>query len=519
MLLTESEKKFKQLFNSINDALFFFDINEEGIVGKFKEVNEVACSRLGYRYDEMMNMTVFDIDIKGPCELRATTRDASGNAIERFETTHVCKSGIHIPVEINTHTFDWFGKKGIMAVARDITHRKKIEEELKGSLEKMEKLMCFLPDAVFIIKNEKIVYVNEFGVKLLGYSCEKELLGKLYIDIVHPEHRDSAENRLQYMNKENRVAPLIEKLYMKKNGQIAEVEVTGLKIPYENHSALLLVARDISERKMVKRELDEKIEFEKLRTEFFTNISHELRTPLNVLLGAIQILSLPNNCEPSPKYQRYLWTMKQNCYRLVRLVNNLIDLTKVDAGYLKADMRNYNIISIVEDITLSVADYVENRGVELIFDTDIEEKIMAFDADKIERVILNLLSNAIKFTERGDNITVNIRDLGENVEISIRDTGTGIPNEKLEVIFDRFVQVDRTLARSHEGSGIGLALVKSLVAIHGGEIRANSVYGEGSEFIVKLPVTISDKEEIEDKYLYENNIERIRIEFSDIYAY
>jgi signal transduction histidine kinase len=210
--------------------------------------------------------------------------------------------------------------------------------------------------------------------------------------------------------------------------------------------------------------------------------------------------------------------MKQNCFRLLRLVNNLIDLSRFDSGYLKLNLSNQNIVSIVEDITLSVASYIEGHGVSITFDTDCEEKIMAVDIDKIERIILNLLSNSTKFTDKGGSIFVNMSDLGEKIAISVRDTGIGIPQDKLNSVFDRFSQVDKTLTRNKEGSGIGLSLVKTLVEMHGGTIQINSVEGAGCEVCIELPAgTVEYETPSGDLLIARSNVEKINVEFSDIY--
>ena len=145
-----------------------------------------------------------------------------------------------------------------------------------------------------------------------------------------------------------------------------------------------------------------------------------------------------------------------------------------------------DIVKVVEDITLSVADYIENKGIILIFDTEIEEKVIACDPDVVERVMLNLLSNAVKFTEEGGNIFVNIYESEGQVYLSVKDTGVGMSEKAKEQIFSRFVQVDKSARRCREGSGIGLSLVKSLLEVHGGSISVESRLGEGSESTVVL---------------------------------
>ncbi|MBW9170229.1 sensor histidine kinase [Clostridium estertheticum] len=278
---------------------------------------------------------------------------------------------------------------------------------------------------------------------------------------------------------------------------------------------------DITNKKL----LDETILSETLKTEFFSNLSHELRTPLNIILCTLQLLDTYTTGsevnEKERKFKQYIGIMKQNCYRQLRLVNNMIDITKLDAGFFNLNLQNCNIVNVVESITMSVAEYIKTKSIKLIFDTDIEECIMSCDPEKIERVILNLLSNSIKFTRSGGSMKVNMYDKGKNIIICIKDTGIGIPPDKLNIIFDRFRQVDRSLTRKQEGSGIGLSIVKSLVELHGGTISVRSEYGKGTEFIIVLPIIVLPKDndtfEVFESESQER-IERIDIEFSDIYS-
>lgn len=267
-------------------------------------------------------------------------------------------------------------------------------------------------------------------------------------------------------------------------------------------------------------------EYDRLKFDFFSNLSHELKTPLNIILSSTQLLgSLQDKrvfSSSEEKTQKYLKLIRQNCYRLLRLINNLIDVSKVDSGFMKFNYGYYNIVSLIEDITLSVAQFAENKGLEVIFDTDIEEKPVLCDPDKIERIILNLLSNSIKFTPKGGSIFVNIYDKGDTVDISVKDTGVGIVEDKLKVIFDKFRQVDSSLQRKYEGSGIGLSLVKSLVEAHYGKITVSSIPGEGSNFTIELltsnvSLCSESNRNCIDGHTFDT-VQRINIEFSDIYS-
>lgn len=260
---------------------------------------------------------------------------------------------------------------------------------------------------------------------------------------------------------------------------------------------------------------------EQQRAEFYANLSHELRTPINVILAAIQMMCIymdKDDLSSKENINRYLCITKQNCFRLLRLINNLIDSTKIDAGYLKLNIHNYEIVSLVENIVQSIVEYAENQGIEIIFDTEIEELYIACDPDKIERIILNLLSNAIKFTPMGGNILVYAKIEQDKFKVSVKDTGCGIPEDKLPTIFDRYKQVDSSICKNISGSGIGLSLVKNLVKLHGGDVEVKSKLNEGSEFSFTLPIrTVTYGEDITIKE-HNINIEKINIEFSDIYS-
>jgi len=270
--------------------------------------------------------------------------------------------------------------------------------------------------------------------------------------------------------------------------------------------------------------LNEANEYSILKTRLFSTISHELKTPINIIYSAVQLLEkIYINDEQFAKkdsFLKYLGVMKKNCYRLIRLINNYIDINKIGLGFYKLEKKNGNIVNTIEDITMSVVEYARVKNIKVVFDTDVEEKIMAYDSEKIERIMLNLLSNAIKFTNDGGSIKISIHDGEKFVSISVKDDGSGIPEDMLNKIFDVFVQVDGSIRRNVEGSGIGLSLVKSFVEMHGGTINVKSKVGAGSEFIMKLPVKIAAEDgytsEAKEK-LMDMDDKEVKIELSDIY--
>ncbi len=412
--------------------------------------------------------------------------------------------------------------------------RKMIEEMLARNNQCYDMIINNSSDAIIIISDLKFIFVNERAANMFGVNNPGYLIGREVKDYINFKEQEWVTESLMQTAHDLCREIKFESRLKAQSGNEIDIEVTSANLLYKGRLSHINIFKDISSRKQInklenhikdnEKKLTETKEYNKMLTEFFSNISHELKTPLNVILGAIQILSIKGNPQISQgnedKFNKYLRVMKQNCYRLLRLVNNLIDLSKFDSGYLKLNLCNLNIVSVVEDIILSVAHYVENRELSIVFDTDIEEKTVAVDADKIERIMLNLLSNSIKFTDAGGSISVNISDREDTVAISVRDTGIGIPKDKLNSIFDRFGQVDKSLTRNKEGSGIGLSLVKTLVELHGGHISISSVEGEGSEVVMELPVrTVENEMPAAGSSEGKSKVENIKIEFSDIYSF
>lgn len=391
-------------------------------------------------------------------------------------------------------------------------------------------------DAIEIINNTEdidLVILDMMMPDLLGYEVitiirEKKSIFELPILIM------TADNRLENLviSFECGANDYLKKPF-NKHELLSRVN-TLLKVKHSVKEALILAQRMTVVSKQVEylnlqniesnRKVDELIEYDKLKTEFFANISHELRTPLNVISSAIQLLqSLDTSKTLTEEKVRYYYNIaNQNCLRLLRLINNLIDTTKIDGGYFTLNLIYGNIVSVVEDITQSVADYIKSKNIEIIFDTDTEEKFIRYDEEKIERVLLNILSNAVKFTNDNGKIFVNITDKNNIIQISVKDTGIGIPADKIDYIFQRFAQVDKSTTRRTEGSGIGLSLVKSLVEMHGGSISVKSELGNGSEFIICLPVgdvpeIYREKEVVFSEGTRERYDKSLSMEFSDIY--
>ncbi|NFA38233.1 PAS domain-containing sensor histidine kinase [Clostridium botulinum] len=379
-------------------------------------------------------------------------------------------------------------------------------------------------DAILVHRYGKIIFANERLKQMLGYKKEYNFEDIDIKSLIPKDEYNIIKNKLEnlYHGSEN----VVRFQHNVINNKEKTIQNTSTYVIYDGIPTIFSILHDVTSKIQVEKLeqdvkknielLNESREYNKLITEFLSNISHELKTPLNVIFTAVQLLGFYEEDCNNEKQDKYLKLIKQNCYRLMKLINNLLDTTKLDSGYLKLNLVNYNIVNLIEEITLSVTSYAESKGINIIFDTNVEEKVIAVDTDKIERIILNLLSNSIKFTNAGGNIFVNVKDSGENVYIHVKDTGVGIPSDKLESIFERFFQVDKTLKKNKEGTGIGLHLVKSFVEMHNGTVNIKSELGKGTEFIIKLPAVVCEKQVKSKNIIYEANIERINMEFSDI---
>lgn len=285
----------------------------------------------------------------------------------------------------------------------------------------------------------------------------------------------------------------------------------------EGYKAIAATYMDISDEISLELELEKFKVYDKEKNEFISNISHELRTPLNIFYSTVQLLDRMSENEDLDfklMYEKYKKPLHVNCKRMLRLINNVMDISNIDTGILKPNFGNYDIVSISEDITLSVVNYALLKSISIQFDTNVEEHTIKCDPTMIERVLLNLLSNAIKFSKQNKNIYVDLTVKEKWVQIEVKDEGIGINDNVKHIIFDKFVQVDKSFTRMNEGSGIGLSIVKSMIDLHNGNITVDSEVNVGSIFKIQLP-----NECLNDSYYetYNINNSNIELELSDIY--
>ena len=511
----------KDFFNKLQDKILIIDYS-----GKVLFCNKILLNQLQYELEDLDNIYNLIINPK----IKFDTIDINYN--KEYIVDILAKDNSSIPFNLNLSSTTFNNSNSILILLTDITTEHLLSENLEENFKickNTEKELSFLlktaTDITSIMSvNGSFIKINDGWFNVLGYTSD-ELMSKNWYDIIHENDLDMIKDLINNSIVSKSISEACTRV-IDKNHNTKWIHWSFSYIAEEN--IIITTGRDITEEKRLeveKKLIEEALQVESIKNEFFANISHEFKTPLNIILASLQVIrqNLNNNniiIANDFNFNKYTASIKQNSYRLLRLANNLIDITKIDTGHYEIHKKNCNIISIIEDITLSVTQYVNDKNIELLFDTSVEELIICCDPDKIERIMLNLLSNAIKYTDPNGCINVNIDTTDTNVIISVKDTGIGISKENQSIIFERFMQVDDILTRKCEGSGIGLSLVKSLVEMHGGKIAVYSVEDVGSEFTFTLPKTVIPNSTIIYKLddTSHSKVEKCNIEFSDIYS-
>ena len=496
--------------------------------GKIEYVNKAAKEFIAVDEDEdLRGKNLFDIIDIEQFNLSGNTLNSDysdyyykKNIIER---KMIRRDGKIIYCEISPMCY--IDKNIIYSIflLRDVTRRVNGEQALLTNRNNYVMLLKTLPVGVVLYTDNKFEIANETHQRIFGIDDVSSMEDKKIWNYVDNDYKEIVKEMYYDAFFKDKFTDFTEVKVVRSDGKIVDIEMAAMGLNISNGRSVVVLCQEITERKRAQLnqlKLEQAIKYDKLKTEFISNMSHEFKTPLNIILSTVQVLQYNYRDSNDQQLNKYLNITKVNSYRLLRLINNLIDVTRIDVGNLKMNFGNYDIVKIVEDITMAAVEYVESKGMSLVFDTDVEEKIIGVDKTNIERIILNLLSNAVKFSKENGKIVVEVHDLEDRVQIQVKDNGIGIPEDMQDKIFDKFVQSEDLFTRSHEGSGIGLALVKSIVENHGGRIFVKSVVDGGSQFTVELPNILSKNNNVVDKTAYTSeseNAEKIKIEFSDIY--
>ena len=495
--LEQSRNKYRKLFNYANDAMFVISLDQKSPnYGYFSDVNNVACKRLGYTREELLQKTPFDISSDQDSDRNKQLEiqlNQNGNAT--FQTTYIKKDGTKFPVEISALHLTIEGKDLYMAIARDITEKKTTEE----ALQKSEHLYRLLADNVHDViwtTDDKLAprHVSPSFSHLTGFPQE-EAISLIHRDIIGSSPFTNDHFRLLIQSKDKSLH--WESEIRTANGEVIWVEsiVSPLPESSSNFTGIIGVTRDISSRKKIMMELEAAKEqafaANMAKSEFLANMSHEVRTPMNGVLGMLQLMTMTSLDD---EQLEYVQTAMASGESLLTIINDILDYSKIEAGKLQITPEEFQIREIVKPLIISFKTAINYPKVNLLCTIDPEvPTILVADHVRIRQILYNLVGNAIKFTEQGE-IHIGIRTLeaveGNRIrlEFTIADTGIGVPDDIGDELFEPFTQIESPRQKKVKGTGLGLSIVKQLVTRMDGTVQLKRNAAQGTTVTFTLVV-------------------------------
>lgn len=490
--------------NQIGEAVYIIDQQDY----RFLDVNAEACRSLGYSSEELLALTVYDIDPDAdPNEMENLQRDIDTSQLHVFERRHKTKDGRIFPVEINAKVFYYQGRPTSIALVRDITERKRVEneiralnanleqrvqertEELRQQTRYLRTLIDTLPMLAWLKDNEsRFLVVNQATAQACDHYAD-DMIGKTDLDFwPHALAAGYRADDARVMAGGRRIT--VEERFQDAQGDMIWIETFKAPVLDEDGSVLgtVGIARDISERKAMdaarEAALAEAKRLARLRSEFMARMSHELRTPLNGILGYAQILLAENRLQD--REGMMIAAIQRSGEHLLSLINDILDFSKIEAGKQRLSLGNIALPDFLRDLVGIVSIKAEQKRLDFICDMapELPDVILA-DETRLRQVLLNLLANAVKYTQQGQvSLRVTASAPGR-LYFEVQDTGIGIDSDQLEHIFQPFEQ-----ATQGDGTGLGLSISRELVRLMGSDINVSSQVGVGSCFQFELAVTV-----------------------------
>ena len=502
------QAEYQHLFENANDAIFIHDLS-----GQILNVNETAVRRLGYSREELLAKKIQEIDTLEEASLyfkKQTPISEKGTAI--FESIHQRKDGSVIPVEISATVLSYRAKPAIQSFVRDISERKRTEagllaasnentqlyEQVLQEKRYAEAVIQSISDAVYTVdRNRVILSWNNGAAEITGYGVQ-DALGKTCSEIL--AHQDESGHLLcETVN-----CPLsivwgasvpakIEKVLSRtKCGRLVPVSLSVSAIVDGDGQNLggVEVFRDVSK----ESELIRSIQLaSQAKSNFLASMSHELRTPMNAILGFSEVLLEEYFGPLNEKQREYISDVLSSGNHLLLLINDVLDLSKIEAGKMELELGRFCVADILENSMLMVREKANKHGIRLNLNIPLDMKTFQIDADgrKLKQILFNLLSNAVNFTQDGGSVALKTRfsdPSSKSLQIIVEDTGIGIDPDHLSRIFEEFYQIQNGVVNKTPGTGLGLSISRQLVQLHGGDIQAESEGpGKGSRFVIELP--------------------------------
>jgi PAS domain S-box-containing protein len=436
---------------------------------------------------------------------RSAARTAGYRAV--FSTPLIDRDGVplgmlsthfrqpHRPSDQDLRALDLYLRQAVSFI-----ERLRMEGTLRESEERFRAVVETTPECVKIVSPDGLLlYMNAVGLCIVEADSDQAVLGMPVVDLVVPEHRADWLARHEQICRGQRLNWEFEIVGLKGTRRWMDTHAVPLGLP-DGRTAHLAVTRDITEKKRVERERESLLEAERiarseaqranqLKDEFLATLSHELRTPLNAIMGWAQLMGL--STMSSVEMKEAGRAIERNARTQKQLIDDLLDMSRIISGKLRLDLQEIEPISVVEAAVETIRPSAAVKEIRLESLLDPLAGPVSADPARLQQVVWNLLSNAVKFTPKGGKIQVRLERVDSHIELSVSDTGQGIAPSFLPQLFQRFRQADASITRSYGGLGIGLAIVKEIVELHGGTVRAKSAgEGKGAAFIVTLPLLV-----------------------------
>jgi PAS domain S-box-containing protein len=474
--LRESEEKFSKAFNASANFVAINRLKDD----KFLEVNDSFTRITGYTREEALGRSAIDLNMWTDEDEHARMIKIikENNIIRNQETRIRCKSG-----EIRTGLYSGepitiSGESCYLHTITDIT-------EQKQSQELLQTVSYSSPLGIYIMQDDKLLYTNPQFQRITGYS-QPELLGRELLSLVAMEDSDVVRSSAVYTLQESNPYPC-EYRILNKTGQIKWVMQTVSPIHYEGKGAILGNIMDITERKYLERKVIEYEELSKMKSDLLATVSHELRTPLATIKGYSTMILDYFARLGTEETKDYVKSIDNATDRLAKLVDNLLDTSRMEAGLLKLEKSPTSMGRLIRGVVVEASMRANHHHISTTLDKKLSR--VNIDPKRIRQVLDNLIDNAIKYSPQGTEILISAKKNGRELLVSVTDQGPGIPADELTNIFDRMYRIEQRLYSGADGMGLGLYICQRLVEAHGGRIWAESTLGQGSTIKFTLPIT------------------------------